>query len=83
VVIGNFSAAKELTRMTSGLLRCERWRRFMSNTETFFEQIPVETVKKIFREKVRRTKKENQSEDVTVQPPAAGADLPSSERPAS
>jgi hypothetical protein len=81
MLIGSFSAAKEFTRMTSGLLRCERWRRFMSNTQTFFEQIPVETVKKIFREKVRRTKKENQSED--VQPPAAGTDLPSSERPAS
>jgi hypothetical protein len=49
----------------------------MSKTQTFFEQIPVETVKKIFRERVRRIKKHIDSQDVTVPQPAPEADLAS------
>ena len=53
----------------------------MSNPQTFFEQIPVETVKKIFQEKVRRTKKEIDSKDVTVPQPAPGTNLPVANNP--
>lgn len=51
----------------------------MSNGQTFFEQIPVETVKKIFREKIRRAKKKMDPKDSTLPQPAAAADLPSRE----
>jgi hypothetical protein len=49
----------------------------MSDPQTFFEQIPVETVKQLFRERVRRIKKQAGSKEITMPQPAAGPDLAS------
>jgi hypothetical protein len=39
----------------------------VSNTETHFEQIPVETVKKICQERIRRRKERVRREELLVQ----------------
>ena len=43
---------------------------------TFFEQIPVETVKKIFEERNQRTTERTNSDDPTVQQPVTQGDSP-------
>jgi hypothetical protein len=52
----------------------------MSKTQIFFEQIPVEAVKKICQEKIRRGNKETELKEGTVRHSTAGADLPSGQQ---
>ena len=46
---------KDITRMTSGLIRFRWWKEFlMGKYSTHFEQVPLEAVRKIVKEQMQR-----------------------------